>query len=389
MQIQHINIKGYRPFAEFDAEVQALEVIVGANGSGKSSLFEFLRFLRDGMYDVIPPEIVSGSIGQQVFHIPGPERIIWELAVGLDKNRLVPIIYSGELTGLIGSTNVSFEKVENAEPSIGHTTNYRYMDMNGRTGVIQDPDGGFKKQELTLPRANQLALSVVIDPRLSILSGLREYIREWRFYSAFNINNEKIRRSVPIEQQPTLHEDGGNLSSVLFYLMSEFPEVFRQLEVHLRGVIPGFKRLTVKARGGRGEVMTFWSEGGVDTDLTLADLSDGSLRLLCWFTLCLVPTPPTLICIDEPNQGVHPRTLPVLAGLLKKASLRTQLLVATHASYFLTQFDLDEIAVIRKENGASVFRRPANSKILIDMLTDFGTDELEALHRSDELEAFA
>ena len=102
-----------------------------------------------------------------------------------------------------------------------------------------------------------------------------------------------------------------------------------------------------------------------------------------------MPAPPTLICIDEPDQGVHPRTLPILAGLFEKASERTQVILATHASYFLSQFDLNNIAVMKKAAGKSVFVNVSDSKTLLDNLEDFGRDELEKMHRTDELEALA
>ena len=69
-----LNIRGYRPFRDFRATIGKLEVLVGANGSGKSALFEFLKFLRDSTYQDIPPEIIAGSIGQEIFHSAGPER---------------------------------------------------------------------------------------------------------------------------------------------------------------------------------------------------------------------------------------------------------------------------------------------------------------------------
>ena len=132
--------------------------------------------------------------------------------------------------------------------------------------------------------------------------------------------------------------------------------------------------------------MAFWREEGVDADLTLADLSDGILRFLCWAVLCLHPKPPTLICIDEPELGLHPRVLPLLAGLFQKASQRTQVLIATHSSYFLSQFPLESIAVMRKEEGRAVWKKPADSAALKANLEEFGQDEIEFLHRSNELE---
>jgi len=392
MRLKSVNIQGYRPFKNFQAPLQPLEIIVGANGAGKSSFFEFLKFLRDSLYYDIPPEIISGSIGQQIFHIPGPAK--FQCNIEIDTGLPIGIRYLGELMGPVGRTQVSYERVESSKPFSDRYSNpYIYMDINGNKGVIREPgEKGFTTltpdkltQDIALKRSNQLTLNAMTNPSLEALYNLREYIRDWRFYSSFNIANYKIRTPVPLEQEPVLHEDASNLSSVLHYLMTEHRPAFDELQQHLRSVIPGFKGLTVKIRG-RGEAIAFWQESGVDDELSLADLSDGILRLICWVCLCVQPNPPSLICIDEPDQGVHPRTLPVLAALFENASERTQILLATHSSYFLTQFDISQIAVLRKENGEAEFIKPGESQVLIDMLDDFGSDEIEQLHRSDELE---
>lgn len=386
-RLRSVKIQGYRPFRDFLATFGPLEILIGANGSGKSSLFEFLKFLRDSLYQDIPPEIITGSIGQQIFHIPGPERFSWSIEI--DFSQRYPIKYQGELLGPVGRTQVAFEQVQTAPPA-KVAKRYFFMNVRGQQGVMQDPEAKkLKQQEIALKRPNQLALSTATNPALVTLYNLREYIRGWRFYSSFNIANEKIRKSVPIEQEPILHEDAGNLSSFLHYFMTEHRPAFDELQQHLRSAIPGFRGLTVKARGGPGEVIAFWQEEGIDKELSLADLSDGILRLICWTALCVQPNPPSLICIDEPDQGVHPRTLPILAGLFEKACDCTQILLATHASYFLMQFDISRIAVLRKENGEAKFIKPRDSKILNENLEEFGSEEIEIMHRSDELERLA
>jgi predicted ATPase len=157
----------------------------------------------------------------------------------------------------------------------------------------------------------------------------------------------------------------------------------------IRSAIPGFKNLNVKARGGPGEVLAFWQEDSIDTDLSLADLSDGTLRFIAWAALCIMPNPPSLVCIDEPDQGVHPRTLPILASLFEKAAERTQIILATHASYFFTQFELNRIAVMKKADGKSLYVKIKDSQTLLDNLADFGIKELEKMHQTDELEILA
>jgi len=360
--------------------------LVGANGSGKSSLFEFLRFFRDSVRQDIPPEIVPGAIGQQIFHSPGPERFQWIVDVsGIDASSLR---YEGELMGPVGRAQVSYERVTEVQTSEPRS----FLSVTGGRGSVGDPVGSLlpgRSSEFKMGRLDRLVLGTITNPAMSTLYNLREYILGWRFYSSLNLVADKLRRPVLVDQQPLLHEDGGNLSSVLFYLLTDQRPLFEEMEEHLRSVIPGFRGLTVKSRGAPGEVMAFWKEKGVDSDLSLADLSDGILRLICWVVLCVHPNPPTLICIDEPDLGVHPRTLPVLAGLFEKASSRTQFLLATHASYLLMQFEVGRIAVMRKNNGRVEFLKPADSRVLRQSLTDFGPEEMEAMHRSDELERLA
>jgi len=387
-KLNAIKINGYRPFGKFEAQLSPLEIFVGANGSGKSSFFEFLRFLRDASDREIPPEIVADSIGQQIFHVPGPEKFEWEIEVDISKP--VPVAYLGELLGPKGRGYVSYERVvSKGRMTVGNDTQLIFLNVEGGTGFMEDFHSLLRspKEEITLKQRNRLALSTMTSPTTDTLYNLRKYISDWRFYNSINIANDKIRRSVPIQQEPVLHEDCGNLSSVLHYLMTEHRALFDELELHLKNVVPGFKGLTVKARGGPGEVIAFWKEDRIDQELSLADVSDGILRLICWFCLCMHPKPPSLICIDEPDQGVHPRTLPVLAGLLEKASSRTQIMLATHSSYFLTQFKLENIGVFKKADGEAKLIRPADSKALKASLEEFGSDEIEAMHRSDELES--
>lgn len=384
--LNSIKLKGYRPFRDLEAEFDPLVVIVGANGSGKSSLFEFFRFLRDAVHSEIPPEVVSGSVGQNLFHSGGPDRFWWSIEI--DTGEPVPIRYQGELTGPISQKRVSREFVKTKHPlSEDEDEPYVFMNINEREGVVQNVEGELERQEIELQRPNQLALSSMTNPKLRTLYGLRNYIRGWRFYNAFDIDNRAIRKPTLTEPDPVLHEDASNLSSVLFTLMTEHRSAFEKLERHMRRVVPGFENLNVVSQGAKGEVIAQWDEGNVDEALTLADLSDGILRLLCWMTLAVQPDPPPLICIDEPAQGIHPRALPTLAGLFKKASERTQLLLATHSSYFLSQFDVDSIAVMRKQKGEAVYTRTSETDTLARILEDFGGEELETMHRSDEFEA--
>jgi predicted ATPase len=376
--IKSLEIAGYRPFRKFQATLNAIEVIVGANGSGKSALFEFLRILRNGMNGEIPPGILPNAVGQQVFHLSSSDQFSWDVEFRYSNDKTLR--YTGTIVGPLGRIRVAEENITVDQRS--QLLSYQGL-ANETTVNVREP--GNREERNFHPVANQLALASVNEPTMATIYGLRQYIRNWRFYNTQTINVEAIRRSILIEQEPVLKEDASNLGAVLHYLYTEHHAAFDTLQQFLRSTVPGFKSLSVKARGAPGEVLAFWTENS-GHELTIADLSDGIIRLLCWGAICVHPKPPTLLCIDEPDQGVHPRTLPFLAGLLKKTASRTQILLATHSSYFLTQFDLSNIAVMRKESGEAKFFKPQDSKVLREMLADFGAEEIEALHRSDELE---
>ena len=386
-RIERLELTGYRPFVGFSAQLQELTVIIGANASGKSSLFDFLRFLAFAASNPLPPEIDPRSVGKRLFHTNGPERIAF--AVVIDHGQAKPLRYEVEIQGPTGAAKVVRERLATTEPlSADKHEPFLFLSFRNGRGVVRDPIGRkFKRPEWTL-RPNELALRRALDPTLVTLSRLQTFITAWRFYSGFDVSTSAaMRRPVPSEPSPTLTEDGSNLSAVLFSLVSEHPNAWGELETLLSSAVPGFLSLTVKPRGGPGTVMGIWREQGLKDELTLADLSDGTLRFLCWATLCLSPNIPPLVCIDEPEIGLHPRVLPVLAGVLRLASARSQILVATHSPYFLSQFQLDEIAVMKKEDGKAVFKRPATSESLRQEIEELGSESLALMHISDELEA--
>jgi predicted ATPase len=284
---------------------------------------------------------------------------------------------------------VTSEKLATTEPSSSdERTPFVFLSFENGRGVVRDQaERKLRRPEWTVA-SNELALRRALDPTLVTLSRFQAFVTAWRFYPGFDVSSSAaMRRPVPSEPSPTLAEDGSNLSAVLFSLVSEHPDAWGELETLLRSAVPGFLSLAVKPRGGPGTVMGIWREQGLKDELTLADLSDGTLRFLCWATLCLSPNIPPLICIDEPEIGLHPRVLPVLAGVLRIASARSQILVATHSPYFLSQFQLDEIAVMKKEDGKAVFKRPATSESLRQEIEELGSESLALMHISDELEA--
>lgn len=385
-RITSIEISGYRPFSGFSASPGDLMVVIGANASGKSSLFDVLRLLKSAAMEPLPPEIDRNSAGKTLFHIGGPERI--DLALTIDMGRNRPLRYELTIRGPVGAPHVARETLTAEEPT-GEDARppFVFLDFTNGKGVVRErSQKTLARPPWTLP-PNEIALRRALDPTLVTLSKVQAFISSWSFYSGFDVSQTAvIRRPTYIEENPTLAPDGPNLSAVLHWMRDEHADAWEELQVHLRNVIPGFVSLGLKARGGKGMAIGVWREEGLGDDLTLADLSDGTLRLLCWLTLALSPSLPPLVCIDEPEIGLHPRVLPLLAGVFKLAAARAQLFIATHSPHFLSQFDIEDIAVMRKEDGRVVFVRPSTSEALRNEVRDIGGEALARLFISRELE---
>jgi predicted ATPase len=387
--LRRIEIYGYRPFRDFEAELGDLTVIIGANAAGKSALLDFLRFLREATHEPLPPEIDRQSIGKSLFHAGQRPRLGCTLSVDMGIEQ--QLRYAVEIHGPVGAPRVVREQL--ALAGLAHPGDrepFRFLDFSAGKGMLRDPvKGGMTPAPWSAP-PNELVLRRMIDPRYTAAYRLREAMSTWRVYAGFDVSAASpMRQPVITEPAPILAEDGHNLSAVLLWLQTEHPDLWSELETHLRSVLPNFRALQAKLMGGRGQTLTVWREEGVADELTLADLSDGTLRFLCWLTLCLAPRPASLVCMDEPEIGLHPRVLPLLAGLCKRASEHTQVLLTTHSPYFLAQFDLDDIAIMRREGGQAVFARPGSSAALRDMIAEVGGDELMRMHISDELETLA
>ena len=118
-----------------------------------------------------------------------------------------------------------------------------------------------------------------------------------------------------------------------------------------------------------------WEEHGSDTFFDTSALSDGTLRFICLATLLLQPNLPSVVLIDEPELGLHPAAIHVLAGMLQSASTRTQLLVATQSVTLVNQFELDEVWVVDRKEGESHFNHLKEADMSV-WLEDYGLGEL-------------
>ena len=432
--IKSIEIEGYRMLDGFSADLGELTVVIGANATGKSTLMDCLQFISRCMQyplkDVVNWE---GGLDSVLNASRKAEKLSWKLTFRKPTQhpfwRVVPLneeeFYVYEVVIQKDQYQQAipvYEVLRVEKPYGGHNeplkllvaTRHRshifdssqHMLVPFDEAVGEDSQGSLKGFDEETSAENSLKAPEEVSEqerslRLAKMRFFNEYpipswarfiLSKYYFYHGFDVGHySKLRtQAAEIQPQTTLVSNGENLGTVLHEILTraEYRSVANELRDFLRVAYPSFEDFFAESTFGTPpKVLVTIQEKGMMRSMQLWDLSDGMLRFLCLGTALLNPIPPALIAIDEPEVGLHPRLLPIVADMIKTASEKTQVLVTTHSPDLLNCFDIDNIVVMARDENKITWQRPGNRKSLKKMLENVEGDSLGDLHRSGELEA--
>lgn len=361
MFLRSISLSNFLSYGDTTQEVELrpLNVIVGPNGSGKSNLIEAIDLLRATPKDLLTLIRDGGGVRDWLWKgAARPPMAKVEAVVDYPKGP-VPLRYVLSFTEVSQRFEISDERVENAFPDRGHTRPYFFYRFENGHGVLNVKGNERRLQHEDIdPVASILSQRKDPDqyPELTYLGNtfakMRLY-REWTF-GRYTIPGLPQKADLPNEH---LEPDASNLGLVLNRLRRE-PVVKKKLIESLRILYEGIDDFDVQVEGGT--VQVFFHEGHYTVPATR--LSDGTLRYLCLLAILCHPDPGPLVCIEEPELGLHPDVLPTLATLLKEASERTQIVVTTHSDILvdaLTDTPESVLVAERSEHGTSLSRLSA------------------------------
>ncbi len=171
-----------------------------------------------------------------------------------------------------------------------------------------------------------------------------------------------------------LSPDGANLAPFLLRLQDTAPASYRRIEAAVQQVAPFFRGFFLREEAP-GRIRLRWRQHGHDGPILAGSLSDGSLRFMCLATLLQQPDPPKLIVLDEPELGLHPHAIALLAEMIEAASRQVQVVVSTQSVTLTSQFGLSDLIVAERHPGGSTFTRP-DPDSLAAWLEDYSLGEL-------------
>ena len=204
-------------------------------------------------------------------------------------------------------------------------------------------------------------------------------IKKWQVYHFHDTSESSSMKHLhPIHDNDYFRSDASNLAAYLYDLQQNFPDDFQKIEKTTRLVAPFFGNFILRPRTDNPEMIELeWFEAGEDMPFKAHHLSDGTLRFICLATLLLQPSKKQaeIIIIDEPELGLHPYAITVLAGLLKSTSHRKQIIISTQCVDLLSEFSPEDIIVANHENNQSILNR-LESDTLQDWLNEYSLGEL-------------
>jgi predicted ATPase len=340
-----LAISNYRSLRNVVIPLQRLNVITGANGSGKSNLYRALRLLADTAQGRVVSSIAREG-GLQSTLWAGPESISPAMRRGdhpiQGTRRTQPVNlrlgFAGDEYGYLidlglptpASAAFSLDPQIKRE-CIWHGPLLRpstvLVDRRGPLVSIHTDDG---RSDLVTDRLSAFdsMMTNVSDPRNAPeMLTLRESIRDWRFYDHFRTDADAPVRSPQVGTwTPILGNDGADLGAAIQTIRVIGAD--DSLDAAVEDAFPGSRLSVVNVEGRFALTM---AQHGLLRPLSTAELSDGTLRYLLWIAALLTPKPPALMVLNEPETSLHPDLLAALARLIAKAAERTQVVVVTHA----------------------------------------------------------
>ena len=352
--LEQVTVAGFKSIGPVQSlQMRRVNIVIGANGSGKSNLVKVFAFLE---------AIRAGRLQEYVARAGGADRILHFGAKTTDELII----------------DVSFRSDTNRY-ELGLVP-----DDTGRLVPVREVVHFWDKakyersySEALFPAGVEAGISR--DVPAGISSWIQARLDRWKLYHFHDTGpRSPLVKTCALHDNEFLRADGANLAAFLYLLREKYEESYGLIRRSVRLVAPFFKDFVLRPMPFNENMIRLeWSHVGTDAYFDASSLSDGTLRFIALATLLLQPSRmlPSVVLLDEPELGLHPYAITMLCSLVKSGAVRTQVVIATQSPLMLDHFDPEDLLVAERREGASTFTR-LDSGDLEAWLEDYSLGQL-------------
>ena len=357
--LNKITIKGYRSIKEASIELGSLNVLIGANGSGKSNLVSFFKMLNEMMANRLQAYIGSTGRARSFLHF-GP-KVTPEMEAELEfQAKSTSYHYFMTLSYASGDSMIFAHESLESVPKTGSPRGLRLL------------SAGHQETQITRAVHGPKRTSDVFRHFSHLLSQCRV------FHFDDTSQTAAIRQFCYINDNKELMPDAGNLAAMLYAYRLTHDIVYRRIISTIQKIMPDFDDFDLEpSRLNSNEIILNWRKKGREYLFGPHQISDGTLRAMAILTLFLQPENdlPKVIILDGPELGLHPQALELVAGVMRSVSDKAQVIVATQSQSFLNNFEPAEIITVESHQSETCFRRLKPEELEV-WLEDYSIGEL-------------
>lgn len=331
-----ISVKGFKSIASIEKlKLGAINVVIGPNGSGKSNFIGVFSFLHS---------IREGHLQDYVIKTGGADKIL-HFGTKVTKQLQIRISFRNE----INQYEINLEPT-NADELVPHSEWVYYWNQSKYSGPMGE----------SLPRTGKEA-GISAQESTRIASYVRDHLDRWRLYHFHDTSSTSpMKKTADINDNRYLRPDGSNLAAFLYFLREKHNSSYSLIRRTVQRVAPFFDDFQLEPQQLNPEKIRLeWKHKGSESYFDASALSDGTLRFIALATLFFQPInfQPSVILVDEPELGLHPYAITLLASLIKQASVNIQVIISTQSPLLLDQFQPEDVLVADRVDGGTQFSR--------------------------------
>jgi predicted ATPase len=341
-RLLQLTVEGYKSIASQTLDLGSLNVLIGGNGVGKSNLISVFKLLRD---------IYDGNLQAAVGKAGGANAL---LHFGRKKTSLIrlQVVFSAEGSSHRNAYRAYLSPTD--QDSLVFTKESAAFQDTGKHARPYWHELGSGHAEAKLPKQSG-----------KIVEFVQRDLASYRVYHFHDTSDSAaVKQTGDVGDDRFLQARADNLAAYLYWMKNKHPAHLDAVQDAVRSIAPFFDRFELMPlRSNEEKIRLEWRERGSESYFNANQLSDGTLRFICLATLLLQPDVPGLVLLDEPELGLHPAAIQVLADLLKQASTRTQLLVSTQSVTLVNHLEPECVWVADRRDGATEFRHLARQDL--------------------------